>query len=104
MTTTTASQRLVGAASFGVALSASLAQQIYVGLCYRPDGPGSLADPFTETHASLVDVTTIREQRSVSGTVQPGAGTWQVGACVRNLDAMPLDDNGQSVGWVRVTN
>ena len=103
--TTTASQRLTGAASLllGSALSAG-GQLFDYGLCYQPSGGGTITNFMGANYASGIVYPDSRTFAAAASVV-PGAGTWTVGFCVRNsYGANAIGTNHWVNGWVQVTN
>jgi hypothetical protein len=97
--TTTASQRLTGAA-WG-ALSSTGAQQTFIyGLCYQASTGGTITF-FSPVNSTL---TTTTSTYADAASVVPGAGTWTVGYCVFNPGSSSLDRFYGENGWVQVTN
>jgi hypothetical protein len=45
-----------------------------------------------------------RKPYATSMTRVPGAGTWEVGYCVRNASTADFDDNDYVNGWIMTTN
>ena len=106
--TTTASQRLTGAAE--VPLSSTLAsasgQYFDYGLCYEPNAGGTISNFAGTTNYSTGAVYPTLQTFAAAASVVPGVGTWKVGFCVRNggTGAHPIDMNDIVNGWVQVTN
>ncbi|WP_437666716.1 collagen-like triple helix repeat-containing protein [Sorangium sp. So ce1182] len=106
VTITGRGQRVTGSASVALGLAASAPPQIsMVGLCYQQVGgtgeivnffgPGFAHHPFSATRATY----------SVSATTVLGEGNWNVGMCLRNDGASPIQGTGAIVnGWFIVTN
>jgi hypothetical protein len=102
--TTTAGQRLTGAAEAPMGLAAgSAAGQAYIDLCYQSSAGGALIN-FSGGFFSIHRMVAERRAYTAVGTVVPGAGTWNVGLCVRNLAAGSINDNDYTNGYVQVTN
>ena len=102
--TTTATQRLTGAAEAPMGLTAgATAQTANVDLCYRPSGGGTLTN-FSGGFYSIHRFVAERRAYVGTGTVIPGAGTWTVGLCVYNYGAATISDNDYTNGYVQVTN
>src|SRR5690606_8165572 len=102
--TTTATQRITGTIAAGLGINIfDTWVPTDIDLCYR-----SGANPLINFHGdnytfTYVDVAP--EPYQVAGTVQPGAGTWQVGFCVRHrYSTTALNANDAVNGWVVVTN
>jgi hypothetical protein len=104
VTTTAAAPRLVGEGSVALGLGVAGPQNFRVGLCYQPSGGGALIN-FVGTAYVIAQAWNVREVYGVTGAIAPGNGTWNVGACVMNDGGVnALSNNGQSNGWVQVTN
>jgi Collagen triple helix repeat (20 copies) len=102
--TTTASQRLTGAAEVPLASSASTSGQDFdYGLCYQ-SSTGGTVNNFTPGYYSTSYVYPDERTFAASASVVPGAGTWKVGFCVRNGHGSNLIIPDFVSGWVQVTN
>ena len=103
--TTTATQRLTGAAEapLGLAVGAG-ATTGYIGLCYQSTAAGSVITNFVGGAFSIHRFVGGREAYPAAGTVVPGAGTYNVGYCIRNVGATALTDNDYVNGYVQITN
>ena len=99
--TTNANQMLVGAAE--APLGSAAGTTFRYGLCYQPQAGGAITN-FVGIDYSIGQATTTRLSYAASATVVPGAGTWNVGYCVRNTGANALDNNDFVNGWVQVVN
>jgi hypothetical protein len=105
--TTTATQRLTGSGSAPLASTNGGGQFFAYGLCYQSTSAGSPVVNFNDlSKVSIGSITSdsTRISWAASASVVPGAGTWNVGFCVRNHNFFPLDFNGSVSGWVMVTN
>jgi len=103
--TTTATQKLVAAASASVGLATPVASQIFdYGLCYSPSAGGTLTNFAGAINYISGIKNSTRQSLSASASVIPGAGTWNVGFCIRNGTAAALDSNDYMNGWVMVVN
>ncbi len=103
--TTTATQRLTGAAEAPLGLATgSAATTGFVGLCYQSTAAGSVINNFVGGNYSVHRFVGGREAYPAVGTVVPGAGTYNVGYCVRNLGVTAITDNDWVNGYVQVTN
>lgn len=103
--TTSASQKMTGAAVAPLGKSTLGENNVVVGLCYKSTvigGPTTLFLP----NALVVEISSggPRHMYSAAASVQPGAGTWAVGFCAQNQGGSTLNDNGNVNGWVMVTN
>ena len=101
--TTTANQRLTGAATgiMGLANDGG-AQNSDIGLCYQPAG-GTVTNFSGGSYLTARFVAGDRRSYSATSSTSPGAGTWAVGMCVRNRATVPISDNDYVNGWVMVT-
>ena len=102
--TTTASQRLTGAAEVPTLSAASTSGQSFVyGLCYQPSSGGMLFN-FAGSNYSTGRMYPEPRTFAAAASVVPGAGTWKVGFCVNNNSGANQIDTGYVNGWVQVTN
>src|SRR5690606_5269710 len=103
--TVTGTQRLTGSAEVPLGLPAGSAPTNgYLGLCYQPTAGGSTIANFAGGNYSRHRFVAGRQTYAAAGTVVPGAGTYNLGVCVRNISATPITDNDFVNGWVMVTN
>jgi hypothetical protein len=100
--TTTASQRLTGAAEVPMYSTSGL-QSFSYDLCYQPSTGGTI-HKFSSI-ASSSNANTYAEYRTIAAaaSVVPGAGTWKVGFCIMNSAGSSIGA-GFVNGWVQVTN
>jgi hypothetical protein len=111
--TTTADQRLTGAAEAPLYSGDSTAASFYYALCYQSHGGGGLLTSFAPTGslgyafplyptnpATLPGPTVF----TATASVVPGAGTWNVGFCVYNMFSQKIESDSVVNGWVQVTN
>jgi len=102
--TTTASQRLTGAAVAQLASSASDTGQTFTyGLCYQLSTGGTISN-FAGIHYMNGVVYPDLRAFAAAGSVVPGAGVWKVGFCVWNSNDNPINYTDYVNGWVQVTN
>jgi hypothetical protein len=104
--TTTASQRLTGAAEAPLGSSTaspSTGQTFVFGLCYQPSAGGTVVN-FAGSNYSLGTVFPQQRAFATAASVVPGAGTWRVGFCVDNISSAAIDSTDDVSGWVQVTN
>jgi hypothetical protein len=117
--TTTATQRITGSAS--VTWYGDLYTQIFVSLCYQSAAGGPVLSfaGIIGTNWDAVSTETVEGQpvdAPASDTKVPGAGTWNVGACIVN-DNFGFPGAGadggrgnpdvyveMSNGWIEVTD
>jgi hypothetical protein len=101
--TTTASQRLTAAAEASLGSVRTGGQVFSYGLCYQRSTEGTVSN-FTN-YNSTGSVYAEYRSFAAAASVVPGAGTWDVGFCVRNRDGNPISaKESVSNGWVQVTN
>ncbi|HEY0134999.1 MAG TPA: hypothetical protein VGB85_12985, partial [Nannocystis sp.] len=100
--TTTALQRLTGAATTSLGAAANI-PNVRVDLCYQPNGGGVLTN-FSGFAYVEHPFTVARVPYTAVGSVVPGAGTWKVGLCVYNPTATSINQTNYMNGWVQVTN
>ncbi|MBI5090332.1 MAG: hypothetical protein HZB15_16150 [Actinobacteria bacterium] len=99
--TVAAGQRMTGSAMAPIGVSAGAAT-VQLDLCYRTNGTSNALTGFNGGEYSVVEVSTVRVSYAVTGTVVPGAGTWEVGVC--GITNASLNDNNFVNGYVQVTN
>jgi len=103
--TTTATQRITGAAQAPLGTSSTSANASFsYDLCYGSGGPLTNFSGSSSSQAS-VSSTAGRVSFTAAASVMPGEGTWQVGYCILNSGAgtVALDNNDIVNGWVVVT-
>jgi hypothetical protein len=101
--TTAVGQRLTGSAEAPMGLAAASPSQLAdIGLCYQPNAGGTLTNFIGaySTHRMFAEM----RAYPAAGTVVPGAGTWNVGLCVRKSGPAAITQNDYVNGWVLVTN
>jgi hypothetical protein len=102
--TTADGQKLTGAGQAPFALSPGTpSQAIHYGLCYQSTAGESTVLNFVGDNYSIGMINTIRWPWYAAASVSPGAGTWNVGICVRNVGANSIDNTDFVNGWVMVT-
>jgi hypothetical protein len=101
---TTATQRMTGAVTSSFFLEGT-GGTLYDALCYRPSGTTqalvSFAGGHSENARSLL-ASSASGTTTVTDTVVPGAGTWEVGRCLVN-QANSILHVTVMTGWVQVT-
>jgi hypothetical protein len=107
--TTNTTQSLVGAAEAPLAVSSGGPQQLFAyGLCYQPSDGGTISHFFGDVSSrhSEGELTSTLMSWPAAASVVPGAGTWNVGFCVRALRVglEEIDRTGNVNGWVQVVN
>jgi hypothetical protein len=100
--TVTANQRLTGAATLPIGLASGAEQTVDIGLCFQI-GAAPITN-FAAGNYSTQRVATGRRSYGASATTTLAAGTYLVGACVRNTGAGAINDNDFVNGWITVTN
>jgi hypothetical protein len=98
----TNTDRLVASAEAPLALASGANQSMDYGLCYQK-GAGAVTS-FLPFSYSTGTVSTQRESWAAAASVVPGAGTYQVGFCVRNSGPGALANNDYVNGWVMVVD
>jgi hypothetical protein len=104
-------ERLTGAASAPLGLTAENPQTADLGLCYQRRAsrgiPASVIVNFAGANFSVHYFSSTRETYSASATVvlppQLPGGDYSVGLCVRNNGNTAINNNNFVNGWVRVT-
>lgn len=101
--TTSATQGLT--ASGSASLGASNPVTVDVGICKQsaPSGPVTILAANQDLF-QVVDLTANLTSYGISQTAAPGAGTWNVGMCVRDNSAQAVDNTDFSEGYAFVTN
>lgn len=103
--TTTASQRITGAAQAPLGTTTPGMAMFGYDLCYRAAGTLNLPLNFTGDDHSQGEVSDTAGIISFSAdaSVVPGAGSWEVGYCVLNFGTHVLDNNDFVNGWIIIT-
>jgi hypothetical protein len=104
--TTTAEQRVTGAAQAALGTNFKTTASFGYDLCYRASGTTVPLTNFTGTNYSVGSVTPKGGGFSfaASSSVVPGEGSWEVGYCVQNGSGGKLNNNSNVTGWLMVTN
>ena len=100
---TTAGQRITANGAFSV--GATTGASLRVDLCVRPSATPA-ANPISILNAYKIDTlqANVRTMFSPVSSYMPGAGSGQIGNCVRSISAAAsLNLNGYSTGWMMVT-
>ena len=106
--TALAGQRMngTGQAVFGSTSSIGASNYFYYGLCYR--SAGTLNGPINFNGANYmtghIPVSNVYQSFTTTGSVVPGAGSWDVGFCVQPFAGVVLNRNLNFNGWVMLTN
>ena len=99
--TTTAGQRLTGAATTALGKSVAGLQQFRYGLCYEPAAGGTVNNFVGGLYIVGQMDNGPRQSWSATASVVPGAGTWKVGFCTFN--SFDINNNDYVNGWVMVS-
>ena len=103
VTTTVEHPRVSGMASAPLGLApGSPLQYADVGMCFQP--PGGEVTNFYGSNFSVHAFTTTRADYATAATVVLAPGSYQVGMCVRNNGASPIQNNNYVSGFVQVTS
>jgi hypothetical protein len=90
-----------GSAEAPIGLGSGSSQLFDYGLCYQ--GAGAVTN-FVGSAYSTGQISTQRESWTAAASVVPGAGTYQVGFCVRNTGSTAIGNNDYANGWVMVVD
>lgn len=103
--TTNPAQRLVGVgqAPLSDGGNGTIHHSFAYDLCYQPSGGGPIVN-FTGGFHSIGSVGPYDQSWTAAATTVPGAGTWNVGFCVKTHSAFDIDDTNYVNGWVQVLN
>jgi hypothetical protein len=95
-----------GVAALGTSEQLVTSEEFNLSICIRPAAGGAITvlDGNTEDDFEDVIATSNRIPYAISMSGLPGAGTWNVGMCVDNLNATDLDNNDYSIGTAFVSN
>lgn len=85
-------------ASLGVV--SGIAPTVSLCACYQNTNGGAIT-PFNPTNFTQAAVESNRRIFSYSGAVVPGAGTFKVGACVRNSSGFAINSNDYYSGYIQ---
>jgi hypothetical protein len=104
--TTSAEQRITGAAQAALGTNFKTTASFGYDFCYRASGTMDPLKNFTGADYSVGSVTprTGRFSFSATSSVVPGEGSWEVGYCVQNASGGKLNNNSNVTGWLMVTN
>jgi Collagen triple helix repeat (20 copies) len=105
LVTTTASQRITGAAAVSLSSSVSTSGvSLDYNLCYQPSAGSEVYD-FDGRDYSVASVYPNSRTFVAAASVVPGAGDWNVGFCAKNSNDNSIPISTDWVyGWVQVTN
>jgi len=104
--TTTALQRITGAVQAPLGTTTSGVASFGYDLCYRAAGTSNALINFAgaaDYSNGEVSDTAGRLSFTAAASVVPGAGTWEVGYCLKNSGTIDLNNNDMVNGWVIVT-
>jgi hypothetical protein len=104
--TTTAEQRITGAAQAALGTNFKTTASFGYDLCYRASGTIDPLKNFTGADYSVGSVApkTGRFSFAAMSSVVPGEGSWELGYCVQNASGGKLNNNSNVTGWLMVTN
>jgi hypothetical protein len=90
-------------ANFSAVLGTSngTATNVSICACYQNTNGGAIT-PFTPNNYPEAPVDATRRSFSTSTAVVPGAGTFKVGACIRNNTSITLNSNDYFTGYIQV--
>ncbi|RYY48959.1 MAG: hypothetical protein EOO06_08510 [Chitinophagaceae bacterium] len=92
--TVTANQKILLWGSIPMGLAAGSTRQfIIVGAGYQSTVPGSQLINMAGGSYSISEIRGERSTFAFTGSIQPGAGTYNIGCIVRNMGALPITDN-----------
>jgi hypothetical protein len=97
---------MTGAAQAALGTTTYSAVAFGYDLCYRPAGTTNPLVNFSGSNYTIGSITSRSGRLSFAATssVAPGAGSWNVGYCVKNTSGNSLNNNLNVNGWVMVTN
>jgi len=93
--TTTATQRIIvtGSIVLGRASNTPPNSTFFnIGAGYQPLAGGFILN-MAGTAYTAIDVTDTRTAQAIAGSIVPGAGSWKIGAVIKNSSAVALDAN-----------
>jgi hypothetical protein len=95
-----------GVAALGTSEQLVTSEEFNLSICRQPaaGGPITVLDGNSDDDFEDVIATSNRIPYAISMTGLPGAGSWNVGMCVDNLNATDLDNNDYSIGTAFVSN
>jgi hypothetical protein len=95
-----------GVAALGISEQLATGEEFNVSICRQPAAGGAITvlDAHNDDDFEDVIATSNRIPYAISMSGLPGAGSWNVGMCVENLNAIDLDNNDYSIGTAFVSN
>ena len=95
-----------GVAALGISEQLATGEEFNVSICRQPAAGGAITvlDGNNDDDFEDVIATSNRIPYAISMSGLPGAGSWNVGMCVENLNAIDLDNNDYSIGTAFVSN
>jgi hypothetical protein len=103
--TTTATQRILGAATISFSVTGT-GGTVWEALCYKAAGTTQYVTPFaggtTASNRYVLSGSGTSGTSTVTDSVVPGAGTWEVGRCLVNQANSVLNVT-EMTGWFQVT-
>ena len=95
-----------GVAALGISEELATGEEFNVSICRQPAAGGAITvlDGNNDDDFEDVVATSNRIPYAISMSGLPGAGSWNVGMCVENLNAIDLDNNDYSIGTAFVSN
>lgn len=101
--TVTNTQRITGAVTINVGLASGTSQLADVGLCYQSNGGGTVTNFVGNFVSGFIypNPSFITSTATITGLT---AGTYFVGACIRNGGPLAIANNDYANGYFQVTN
>jgi hypothetical protein len=95
-----------GVAALGTSEKLATSEEFNLSICRQPAAGGAITvlDGNTDDDFEDVIATSNRIPYAISMSGLPGAGSWNVGMCVDNLNATDLDNNDYSIGTAFVSS
>ena len=93
--TTTATQRIIVTGSIVLGRASNIPANsvpFIIGAGYQPLA-GGVIDNMAGVYFTQIHVTGTRTAQAIAGSIVPGAGTWKIGAVIKNSSAVALDHN-----------
>jgi hypothetical protein len=95
-----------GVAALGTSEQIATSEEFNLSICRQPATGGAITvlDGNSDDDFEDVIATSNRIPFAIAMSGRPGAGSWNVGMCVDNLNATDLDNNDYSIGTAFVSN
>jgi len=93
--TTTATQRIIVTGSIALGRASNIPPNytlFIIGAGYQPFAGGAILNMAGNSYTGI-DVTNTRTAQAIAGSIVPGAGSWKIGAVIKNSSAVALDHN-----------